>query len=69
MNTPIRITIDELRRRMESGEDFTVIDVRKPEAWAESDTMIPESIRVPLDALEKNLARIPKNRPAVAYCT
>jgi rhodanese-related sulfurtransferase len=69
MSTPIRITIDELKRRMESGEDFTIIDVRKPDAWAESDTMIPESIRMPLDDLEKNLARIPKNRPAVAYCT
>ena len=69
MNTSSRITIDELKRRMESGEDFTIIDVRKPEAWADSDTMIPESIRVPLDDLEKNLARIPKNRPAVAYCT
>jgi len=69
MNTSLRITIDKLKRRMESGEDFTIIDVRKPEAWAESDTMIPESIRVPLDDLEKNLARIPKNRPAVAYCT
>lgn len=69
MTTPIRITIDELKKRMESGEDFTMIDVRKPEAWAESDTMIPESIRVPLDQLEKNLARIPKNRPAAAYCT
>ncbi len=69
MNIPIRITIDELKRRMESGEDFTIIDVRKSEVWAESDTMIPQSIRVPLDDLEKNLARIPKNRPAVAYCT
>jgi len=69
MNTSLRITIDKLKRRMESGEDFTIIDIRKPEAWAESDTMIPESIRVPLDDLEKNLARIPKNRPAVAYCT
>ncbi len=69
MNTPIRITVDELRRRMESGEDFTIIDVRRSEAWAGSDTMIPESIRVPPDDLEKNLMRIPKNRPAVAYCT
>ena len=51
MNTSSRITIDELKRRMESGEDFTIIDVRKPEAWADSDTMIPESIRVPLDDL------------------
>jgi rhodanese-related sulfurtransferase len=65
----LRITVDELKKRMEAGEDFTVIDVRKPEAWAESDTMIPESIRVPLDEHDKNLARIPKDRPAVAYCT
>jgi rhodanese-related sulfurtransferase len=69
MSAPLRITIDELKKRMESGEDFTIIDVRKPEAWAESDTMIPESIRVPLDELDQNLGRIPKSRPVVAYCT
>jgi rhodanese-related sulfurtransferase len=64
-----RITIQELKRRMNAGEDFTVIDVRNPQAWAETDTVIPEAIRVPLDALEDNLPRIPKNRPTVAYCT
>jgi rhodanese-related sulfurtransferase len=52
---------------MEGGEDFTMVDVRKPDVWTESDTMIPESIRVPLDKLEQNLPRIPKNRPVVAY--
>src|SRR2546428_7669731 len=25
-----RITVDELRKRMEAGEDFTIIDVRNP---------------------------------------
>ena len=69
MGVPLRITIDDLKRRMEAGEDFTIVDVRTPQAWAESDTMIPESIRVPLDELEKSLTRIPKNRPVVAYCT
>jgi rhodanese-related sulfurtransferase len=64
-----RITVEELKRRMEAGEDFTVIDVRNPQAWAESDTQIPEAIRVPLDELDENLSRIPKNRPVVAYCT
>ena len=64
-----RITAAELRRRMESGEDFTVIDVRNPQAWSQSDVMIPEAIRVPLDNFDKDLPRIPKNRPAVAYCT
>jgi rhodanese-related sulfurtransferase len=64
-----RITVEELKRRMEAGEDFTVIDVRNPQAWAESDTQIPKAIRVPLDELDENLSRIPKNRPVVTYCT
>jgi rhodanese-related sulfurtransferase len=64
-----RITVEELRKRMEAGEDFTLIDLRNANAWAETDTVIPEAIRVPLDKLEENLPRIPKNRPVVAYCT
>jgi len=68
-DAPPRITVDELKRRMKAGEDFTVIDVRNPQAWAESDTMLPEAIRAPLDKLEESLPRIPKSRPAVAYCT
>jgi len=39
-----RITARELKRRMDAGEDFTVIDVRNPNAWAETDTVIPEAI-------------------------
>ena len=64
-----RITVEELKKRMDSGEDFTVIDVRNPTAWAETDTAIPEAIRVPLDKIDENLSRIPKTRPVVAYCT
>jgi hypothetical protein len=40
--------------------------VRNPEAWAETDTVIPEAIRVPLDKLEANLSRIPKSRLVVS---
>jgi hypothetical protein len=61
-----RITVEELKRRMDAGEDFTVIDTRNPTAWAESDTMLPEAIRVPLDKLEDNLPRIPKNKSRTA---
>jgi Rhodanese-like domain len=64
-----RITVEELKGRMESGEDFTLIDTRNPQAWAESDTQIPEAIRVPVDELEANLPRISKSKPVVAYCT
>lgn len=64
-----RVTVDELKRRMDAGEDFTIIDTRNPQVWAESDTMIPEAIRIPVDKLEENLPRIPKSRAVVAYCT
>lgn len=69
MAGPLRITVDELKRRMDAGEDFTIIDVRRPDVWAESDTKIPEAIRIPLDRLEENWSRIPKTRPIVTYCT
>jgi sulfur-carrier protein adenylyltransferase/sulfurtransferase len=64
-----RITVQELKRRMDAGEDFTVIDVRNPKAWADADTVIPEAIRVNVDELGQSLPRIPKNKPVVAYCT
>jgi rhodanese-related sulfurtransferase len=69
MNDAPRMTVAELKKRMDAGEDFTLIDVRNPQAWAESDNMLPESIRIPLDKLDENLSRIPKTRPVVAYCT
>ena len=69
MADDLRITIDKLRRRMEAGEDFAFIDTRNPQAWAQSDVMLPEAIRVPVDKLEEHLSEIPKNKPVVAYCT
>ena len=64
-----RITVDELRKRMEAGEDFTIIDTRNPQAWAESDVMLPAAIRMPLDSLEENISKIPRDKAIVAYCT
>lgn len=63
------MTIDELRMRMERGEDFAIIDTRNPQAWSESDVTIPEAIRVPVDNLDEHLSEIPKNKPIVTYCT
>ena len=60
-----RITVEELKRRMDAGEDFTVIDIRNPQA----DSMLPEAIRLPMDKLEENLSKIPKDKRIVAYCT
>jgi rhodanese-related sulfurtransferase len=65
----LRITADEVRKRMEAGEDFVLIDTRNPQAWSQSDVKLPEAIRLPLDNLDENLSKIPTDKPVVANCT
>lgn len=69
MSEAPRITVDELKHRMDAGEQFTLIDTRNPHAWSESEVMMPGAIRIPLDELDRHLAQIPKSKPIVAYCT
>jgi rhodanese-related sulfurtransferase len=69
MTESLRITVDDLRKRMEAGEDFVMIDTRNRQAWAESDVKLPEAFRVPADKLEKILLRIPRDKAVVTYCT
>jgi len=64
-----RITAHEVKQGIERGQDFVLIDVRNPRAWAESEVKARNAIRVPLDELEQYLPRIPKTKPVVAYCT
>jgi len=56
-------------RQGEAGEDFVLIDTRNPQAWSQSDVKLPEAVRLPLDNLDENLSKIPKDKPVVAYCT
>ena len=69
MSDNLRITVDEVRKRMEAGEDFVLVDTRNPQAWLQSEVKLPEAIRLPLDNLDEDLSKIPKDKPVVAYCT
>lgn len=64
-----RITVSEVKKRMNAGEKFVFIDTRNPQAWSESDTMLPGAMRLPADKVEEKLQAIPKDKPVVAYCT
>lgn len=64
----IRITAGELKRRMSAGEEFTVVDARNPQAWAEARDKAVGAIRVDLHSSEP-LPRLPKDKPVVVYCT
>lgn len=64
-----RITTDEVRERLERGEQFTFLDTRNPTAWGESDKKLPNAVRVPAEELAEHLDEIPRDRAVITYCT
>lgn len=64
-----RITIDEIKERLDRGEKFAFVDTRNPKAWVEAKTKLPGAIRVPADKVEQHLTSIPRDRTTITYCT
>ncbi len=64
-----RITVDEVRERLDRGEEFAFVDTRNPKAWAESEQKLPHAMRVPADELTAHLNEIPRDRTIITYCT
>jgi rhodanese-related sulfurtransferase len=58
-----RVTVDEVKERMERGEQFAFVDTRNPVAWGESDAKLPGAVRVPASELEQHLSEIPRVHP------
>ncbi len=65
---PNRISARAAQRRA-TNEDVVFLDTRSPEAWSRSNVKIPGALRVPADAVEQHLAKIPRDRPIITYCT
>ena len=68
-STDVRVSVEDVRRRLAAGEPIVFLDVRNPQAWASSDVKVPDAIRMPLDELPGRALEIPRGRPVVAYCT
>jgi rhodanese-related sulfurtransferase len=64
-----RITPQDVKRRMDSGEAVTFLDSRAQEVWNKAESQIPNSIRVPPDDVEAHLDEIPRRGLVVPYCT
>lgn len=64
-----RVTVDEIKERMDRGEQFTFVDTRNPQAWGEATTKLPGAVRVPADEVEQHLSGIPHDRTVITYCT
>jgi hypothetical protein len=44
---PERITVEEVKGRIDRGESVVFLDTRAPDAWEKSDIKIKGAIRVP----------------------
>jgi rhodanese-related sulfurtransferase len=66
---PKRITAEEAKKRLDSGEAVAFLDTRSDDAWRKAELQIPKSIRVPPDAVGAHQQDIPSRGLIVSYCT
>ena len=61
-----RITVDELKQRLDRNE-VTLIDVRNKESYDAGH--IKGAMHIPLPSTEAYLSFVPRDKPIVTYCT
>jgi len=56
----------ELKRRLEAGEQLTVLDVREP--WELAIAHLPGTLNIPLGEVPARMGEIDRQRPLVIMC-
>jgi rhodanese-related sulfurtransferase len=64
-----RITVEELKRRLDEGDAVAVIDLRHPLDFESDPETIPGAIYLPAEDLGARLADVPRDRDVILYCT
>jgi len=64
-----KISVDELKQRLDAGEAISVVDVRHPLSLELDPETIPGSINFTLEEIEHRHHEIPRDRDIVLYCT
>ena len=64
-----RVTVGELRRKQEAGEDVVILDLRSSAALDEDPAIIQGAIHLNLDDIEKRSHEIPRDRDVIVYCS
>jgi rhodanese-related sulfurtransferase len=63
-----RITPEELKRKLDAGEDIAIIDVRRSRDFETDPYIIPGALRIPSEQLESD-PDVPHDREVVVYCS
>ena len=64
-----KISVDELKQRLDAGEAISVVDVRHPLSLRLDPDTIPGAINFTLEEIEHRHHEIPRDRDIVLYCT
>jgi membrane protein DedA with SNARE-associated domain len=64
-----RISPEDLKKKLEAGEDVAILDLRTALDIAATPYAIPGSRWIPAEALDAHLADIPRDRELVLYCS
>ena len=64
-----RITVDELKEKIDSGEEFTIVDLRHSMDFEAEPETIPGAFRMDAKELEEKDDRLPRDREVILYCT
>jgi membrane protein DedA with SNARE-associated domain/rhodanese-related sulfurtransferase len=64
-----RISVDELYRLIDGGKRPVVVDVRSHIARGLEPRRIPGALLVPLNAVERHVKDLPRDRDIILYCT
>jgi len=63
-----RITPEELKQKLDAGEDIVVIDVRHSLDFEADPYIIPGALIIPLEQLE-SYPEVPRDREIIVYCS
>lgn len=66
MSNYASITVEQLKSRLDAGEQIHLIDVREEEEVAQG--MIPGALHLPLGQVPQQLASIPKDEEVIFIC-
>jgi hypothetical protein len=67
-NVP-RITVQELKAKMDKGEDLVIVDVRTGDDYERSKIKIKGAVRIPIVKIEERYRELPKDKQIILYCT
>jgi membrane protein DedA with SNARE-associated domain len=64
-----RVTVDELKQKLDAGEEIVIVDLRHSVDFEADPQTIPGAFHMDAKELEEKNDRLPRDREVILYCT